>query len=91
MSKKYNAIDSEIDHVLMQLGTMRSGSEEYCAAVKNLEMLYKARSYKDESKISMDTLALAVTNILGVILVLNYEHLHVISGKAINFIIKGKF
>lgn len=88
--KKSSMIDEEIEEVLFKMRGMKPESDAYTAAAKNLETLYKARSYKNENRVSPDTIAIVVANILGILLTLNYEHIHIVSSKAINFILKPK-
>lgn len=94
-------IDDEIDHVLERLQSLSPDSKEYEAAVKNLELLYQAKGHIkldkpekiDDTKlfgISKETLLMAATNILGIGLILNYEQMHVISSKALQFILKSR-
>jgi len=82
--------DQEVTRVLTEMSTMSVDSDEYAKAVKNLEVLCQARSSKTNSWLSADLIVPAVTNILGLLLVLNYEQLHVITGKAIGFVFRGR-
>jgi len=41
-------------------------------------------------KISPDTLLIVGANLLGILLILNYERLDIISTKALGFVIKGR-
>ena len=88
--RKKKAIDCEIERVLAQLSGMQADSEQYRAAVMNLKVLYNARSCKTDSSVGADTVVMAVTNLAGILLVLNYEQVHVVSSKAIGFILKGR-
>jgi hypothetical protein len=69
---------------------MEPDSDQYVKAVANLEVLYTSRSYKAKNDISMETVVAAATNIVGILLVLNYEHIHVVTSKAISFVFKGR-
>lgn len=88
--KRKYSIGDEIDHVLNNLKTMMVDSEEYCKAVQQLDVLCKARSYKTDRSISMDVLLTVGANILGIILILEWENVHVISSKALGMLIKAK-
>jgi predicted type IV restriction endonuclease len=89
MTKKIS-IDDEVEHVLVALSALAPDSEEYSATVKNLKELCEARSKKASRLVELDTIIAAGTNILGILLILSYEQLHVISTKAIGFIVKGR-
>jgi hypothetical protein len=89
-NKKKEPIDLEIERVLEQLAKMDADSPKYKMAVDNLKVLHEARSCKDNAAISMDVIVMAVTNIVGILLVLDYERLHVFTSKAIGFVVKGR-
>lgn len=87
---KKSRFEKEIDSVLDQLGALSADTEDYATAVKNLDVLCKASSYKKDSSISADTLITVTANILGIALVLGYEQAHVVTSKALSFIVKPK-
>jgi hypothetical protein len=76
-------IDDEIQHILEALKTMPVDSKEYFTTCDNLAILMKAKNESNSNKVSMDTIVLAATNIVGILLVLNYEYLHVVSKTAL--------
>jgi hypothetical protein len=82
--------DEEVARVLVQMETMSVDSEAYANAVKNLEVLCQARSQKTNSWLSADLVVPAVVNLLGILLVLNYEQMHIVTSKAFGFIARGK-
>lgn len=76
-------IDTELDRALTKLNELEIDSEDYARAVKNYQALLDA---KKRIRVSPDILVGAATNILGILLVLNYEKLGVISSRALMFI-----
>jgi hypothetical protein len=90
MKAKAKTIDDEVNHVLDGLKKMSIDSEEYGVAVKNLQTLCEARSKKPAHLIEAETLVLAATNILGILLILHYEELNVVATKAISLVAKGR-
>jgi len=72
-------IQTEIDHILEVMAVTPVSSKEYKQAAENLKVLMET---ENKSKISADTMVLAVTNITGILLVLNFEKLGVITSKA---------
>ena len=87
------SIDDEVEHVLKEMeGIKDISSESYKAAAENLRVLCDARSYKKPPRwgIEPETIVVAVTNLVGIALVLNYEYLRPLSSKAINLILKGR-
>ncbi len=90
-SKKDKAnFQTEIDRALAELSKLPIESEEYAKAIKNIEVLSTARAHKANDSISTDTLLIVGANILGILMVLNYEQAHIVTSKAVSFIIKGR-
>lgn len=88
--KSKKTISMEIEHVLDHLSKSEPGSIEYTAAAANLQVLCDARSFKTSTSISMDTVMVVVGNLLGILAVINYENIHVISTKSINLLLRGR-
>ena len=84
-----NKFDQEVDRVIATLSTMQVETKEYRDGVESLKVLCDARGVKSTKSLSTDTIISAVANILGIILVLNYEKSSIITSKAISFIFKG--
>jgi len=57
-----------------------------------LNKKYQAYSemMKPSWKITPDTLLIAVTNLLGILLILNFEKFDIVRTKALGFVIKGR-
>lgn len=72
-------MQNEIDRTLEILKTIAPHSKEYKQAAENLRVLIET---SNKSKVSADTVILAATNILGILLVLNFEQLGVVTSKA---------
>lgn len=86
---KRSLIDKEIDSVLELLGTLTPGTEEYKAVRADVEGLYRAKGeVKPEEKVSPNTIAQIVANLIGIVVVLEHEKLNVITSKAFNMIAK---
>lgn len=85
---KERSIDDEIKRLLTDMEGMDVSSKEYAAATKNLTELVSAENSKNRSKVSPDMIVSAVTNIAGILLILNYERLDIVTSKAINFVLR---
>ena len=81
-------IEQEKNRLLKKLKTLDPQSEEYEQAVTNYQRLTSAGNEKNQSAISPDVIATAVTNILGILIILNYERFNVISSRAIGFVFR---
>lgn len=65
-------------------------SEQYPKLVEQLDKLYKIRNYEKPDKLSKDTLAAVIGNIAGIVLILGYEQVSVVSSKAFGLLIKPR-
>lgn len=75
-------LDNEIERLQLKLAELEPNSEEYRTILDTLVSLYKARAESAQKPISKDTILLAATNILGIVLILRAEHLNVITSQA---------
>ena len=96
--KKHEEKKINVDRLIEQLETEALGldghSPEYAKVVEQLDKLYKIRTYDKPDKFTKDaTLAtsLAVAgNLAGILLILGFEKVDVITSKALGFIIKPR-
>lgn len=79
--------ESERERIYRLMQEMDPKSGEY---KKLLEVYEKLSEIEKGDKVSKDTLATIAANLLGIGLILEYEQLHVISTKALNFVIRGR-
>lgn len=81
-------LDEAIDDVLTQMTTISSDTDEYAAMVDQLSKLYSLKENEIPKRISPDTLATIAANLLGIIVIVGHERAHVLTSKAINFVMK---
>ncbi len=55
-----------------------------------LSMMERRNELRNKRRVSPDTIAIVVCNLLGIILILEHERSHVIASKALGFIIRGR-
>lgn len=60
-------------------------TKEYAKRIKNLERLYLLRSKNAPAGINPDTYLIVGGNLAGILIIVIYEHGHVIASKALNF------
>jgi len=80
--------DAERMRIFEAMKSMEIDSKEYLHAIEILDALAEANSKKSSTKVSPDTIAIAATNLAGILLILNYERLNVITTRAIGFILR---
>jgi hypothetical protein len=79
------SVNTEVEHILNSMKSMDICSDEYSVAVKNLQGVCQARSLKS-NMIDPEAILMAVTNILGILLILKHENVNVIATKALSLI-----
>lgn len=87
--KKQNKIMQEIEYLHEELDNYDRASQEYSNIIKQIEVLYKLDK---EVKFVIDpnTALVVGANILGILMILGYERAHVVTSKALSFVIKGR-
>jgi hypothetical protein len=84
-TRSQKAFDAEIERLLKELETI-TDRDDYAKAVDNIKMLCAAREMKDPGGVSMETLLTVAANLIGVLVVLNFEKTGVITSKAFGWI-----
>lgn len=79
MSKKAEA---EYERVLSVLNSLDPGSKEYEAVVNNFRILCEARSKKPWRFIDLEIILPIAGNILGILIIVHYEHANVLVSRA---------
>ena len=90
---KGKTIDEQIEETLGQMEQYEVGSEEYLSAAKAVEVLCQARSHAKAvafKGVPLETIVAVGANILGLLIVLNYEKTNIITSKAFGWISKGR-
>jgi hypothetical protein len=88
--KAVKALDLEIVRLSGQLKDTDPTDETYVKISDNLKVLCEARSKFDRAIINPEALLGIAANIIGLLIVLNFERTGVITSKAISFLWKAK-
>jgi len=89
-SKQTISVQKEIETVLVHMKTLKPESQEYTATAKNLETLCSANSKVKDQKVSWDTIITVAGSLVGIAIIIGYEHTGVIMSKALGFVVKGR-
>lgn len=82
-------LDELIDSVYQDLAGFTSDDEEFDKQTNQLQKLYRLREeILAKRRISPDVLVTAGVSLLSVLAILGYEHGHVITSKALSFVMK---
>jgi len=65
-------------------------SEEYSTSMAYLERLHALKAESKPERVSRDTIALVVGNIIGILVIVAYEQKHVMTSKAFGTILKTR-
>lgn len=82
--------DEAINRVLAELKETDLDTEKYEARLAYLERLNKMRAEESSKRVSPDTKAVIVTNLLGILIIVGYERGHVLISKGLGFVLRTK-
>ena len=85
---KSDPMDATINELLNDLKAFTPDSAEYEKAVDQLARLHKLKETDSKKRVSPDVLVTAGTNLAGILLILQYERIHVVTSKALGFVAK---
>lgn len=88
-ARETSALDEAIDDLFRELQGFSADEEGYAKASDQLVKLIKLKKETEPSwRVSPDTLALIGANLLGILLILNFERAGVVASKALSFVSK---
>lgn len=88
--KASKALDKEIERLTIQLGDMSPVEPEYAKISDNLRVLCEARSKYEKATLSPDVVVGVFANIIGLLVVLNFEKTGSITSKAFSALWKTR-
>lgn len=81
-------LEKAITDVHRQMIALSADDDEYAKMADNLTKLYKLREHDAPRRISPDTLATITANLAGIALIVGHERAHVVTSKALGFVLK---
>lgn len=85
---------SELDKAINNLHTLMYNylpeSDEYSICIDQLTKLYAIKANQGRDRISKDTLAAVIGNLAGIVLIVGHERAHVVTSKALSFVMKAR-
>lgn len=85
-TKSQKALDNEIEKLINDLTMIDPGHEDYIKVCNAIRVLCEAREKKDPSTISTELILGIGANLIGLIMILNFEKTGTITSKALNFL-----
>lgn len=89
-SETESMLDAEIQAALEELASKDKNSEEYGSLLERISKLHKLKAEERPKPLSRDTALLVAANVFGIVWLTLYEREHVISSKALSFILKPR-
>lgn len=87
-TKDQRLLDEEIARLIETLSHLEATDEDYSKISAQLKVLCEAREKKNPRAINTDTLLGIGANLIGLIIILNFEKTGVITSKALSFLWK---
>lgn len=84
-NKKPDLLETQINAVLNKMSEVGPDSEEYRKLIVYLDRLNSMKVSNRPHRISGDTMAIVVGNLLGILIIVAYEQKHVMSSRAFGF------
>ena len=79
-------MDEEIHDVIGIMRTHDPASKEYSQIAQNLEMLHKSKGHSRTVHVTPDAVLMAITNLVGLWVVLNFEKVDIVRSKAFGMV-----
>jgi len=83
-------LEKEIDLILDEMRGIEATTSEYLIRLNNLERLHKMNNEIKNRKVKPDTIAIVMTNLIGIGMILGYERVNIITSKALGFVLRGR-
>jgi hypothetical protein len=82
-------LETEITALFEKLQKMSPASDEYDKTTDQIAKLYKLKETDSKSRVSPDVLFGSAVNLAGILLIINFEHAHALTSKALGFVGKN--
>lgn len=81
-------LDEVIDELIADMKSSDTDTEAYKHRVDQLVKLYKLKEFDSKKRVSADTMAVVAGNLLGIVLIVGHERAHIVTSKALSFVLK---
>lgn len=91
---KRTPLDDAIDNLVLEIGSLDEGSEEQNRHADSIKKLCEAKATLQNADqpdfVKAETLAMIAGNLAGIVMILSFEHVNVITSKALSFVFRPK-
>jgi hypothetical protein len=88
MDNQQKPFDKEVDRILGLMSEMDPSHDDYTRTAESLKTVCEARAKKPGFPVDPEVLITATVNLIGIMLILQHERLHVVTSRAISFVRK---
>lgn len=85
---KHSILEDEIIRVRREMLDYNVGTQEYEKLLEIFERLILLQKQEKSNRVSPDTIAIVAGNLLGILIVVGYERMHVITSRGLGFILR---
>jgi hypothetical protein len=89
LDREPSGIEKAIDSILEEMTHLSADDEAYAKMVDQLVKLHEAKTKEGRRRPSPDALVAAAASLLSVLLIVNYERIHVVTTRALGFVPKA--
>lgn len=79
-------LENEIERLFTRLAKEAPDSEQYDKITDQIKKLYPLKDIDTKKRVSPDALAATLTNLAGILLIVNYEQTHALTSKAMGML-----
>lgn len=83
-------LEEALDRAYTKLESLEIDSKEYRDTLDHIAKLHKMKEDEKPDSVSKDTMALIVTNLLGIFMIIHHERMDIITSKALPFVAKPR-
>jgi len=81
-------LDRAIDDLYREMDDLNGDSQEYASMADQLVKLHALKMNESSRRVSPDVRASIIANLLGILIIVTHERVHVVTTKALGFIKK---
>jgi len=83
-------LDVAIETALEKLNHLTPGTKEYTVHLDQIGKLMLFKEKTTPKRVSPDTVAIVAGNLAGILMIVSYERVHIVTSKALGFVIKSR-
>lgn len=90
-NREQTALDIALDKAMKELSRHKVGSDEYNKVLENVIKIHAMKVKDKPDSLSLDTLVLAASNLVGILLIIGHEQIgNVLTSKALGLLIRPR-